>query len=164
MEALDNVGIVVAEKDDDAEKRRHTIPIYGSEFEWWTAAVRRQLEVMGIDQKELSERLGIDTGSVSRCINRKKPTFELLILISDFLKVAYPVVLPESEEEALALAKEKRLHKREAKAHKIKAGVPETAAKDQTARVPSEHAVRSRKEAATQGAEGTRRRSDRNQP
>jgi transcriptional regulator with XRE-family HTH domain len=145
---VDILTAVTETKPPATIPRGRTIPIYGKEYEWWTQAVRRQLKVAGIDQVELAEKLGVAPSDVSRCINRKKPTYDLLLAISDELKVAYPVILPTSEEEALALATEKRAFKRVAEAEKIKAGVPENLSEDQTDRVASEHAIRSSKQKA----------------
>lgn len=148
---IDILGLVASKKSDDPEGRPRTIPIFGEEYAWWTNAVKRQLTVVGMNQQELAEKLEVDPGMVSKCINRKVPTYDLLIAISDELKVAYPVILPESEGEAIRLAQEKRIYKREMEAEKIKAGVPETPAEDQTRDVVSEHAVRSRKREAKKG-------------
>lgn len=156
MEAVDTVGLVAEENSDEAERRRCTIPIWGDEYEWWTDAVRRQLDVKGLDQKQLADRLGLDAGAVSRCINRKKPLYEILIAISDELAVAYPVILPISEEQAIHLAKEKRLFKREKEVRGIKAGAAEKGAQDQPLGVVSEHAVRS-EEGKAKGRQGARR-------
>lgn len=142
---------VARKTDEDPKARRHPIPLYDDRYEWWTDAVRRQLKVFGYNQKQLAADLDETESDVSRCINRETPTFELLIKISDFLKIAYPVVLLESEEQAVEVAKEKRLQKRVAKAGEIKAGVPETAEKDQTDALVSEHAVRSRKAKTREG-------------
>lgn len=153
-------NVVARNTDEDPKTRRHPIPLYDDRYDWWTQAVRRQLGVVGIDQRRLALELGATEAAVSRCINRDTPTYELLIQISDFLKVAYPVVLPESEEQAIEIAKEKRLSKRVAKAGEIKAGVPETAKKDQTERLVSEHAIRSRKAPPPKGrSSGNARRT-----
>lgn len=152
MELVDTVGIVAAKNSDDPETRPRTVPIWGDEYDWWSLAVKRQLKAVGWTQEDLANSLGIHPSLVSRCITRKVPTYDLLLAISDELKVAYPVILPESEGEALRLAEEKRLYKREVEAKKIKAGVPEIAKKDQAPGVVSEHAVRSRKEAGKKAA------------
>lgn len=137
--------------DKKSTRRRHPIPLYDERYAWWTAAVERQLDAIGINQKQLAKAIDESESDVSRCINRKRTTYELLIIISDYLKIAYPVVLPESEEQALEIAKAKRLYKRVAEASEIKAGVPETSKEDQTVPVVSEHAIRSRKAKAPEG-------------
>lgn len=146
---VDILTTVAARKDDDPDERPRTVPIFGDEYAWWTLAVRRQLKAAGINQEELADKLDVHPSLVSRCINRKVPTYDLLLAISDELKVAYPVILPTSEEEALALATEKRAFKRVVEAGKIKAGVPENLSEDQTGVVASEHAIRSSKQKAT---------------
>lgn len=146
MDLLDNVDLVASRKGEETEPRGHTMPIYGPEYSWWTEACERQLKVVGVNRKELAALLGVHPSLITRCINRETPTYELIIGISDHLKVAYPVLFPESEAEALALATEKRAHKRDVEVGKIKTGVPEIAKEDQAPGVLSEHAVRSRKE------------------
>jgi transcriptional regulator with XRE-family HTH domain len=135
--------IVAFVSDESVAKRGRTIPIQDGRFAWWTVAVRRQLAVFGIDQKQLAAELGLLESAVSRCINRTQPVYEVLIKISDRLVVAYPVLLPESEEEAIRLAGQRRLIKRDNQVAQIKAGVGEATVESQTAPVVSEHAFRS---------------------
>lgn len=137
---VDTVQIVAEKK-----KRRRTIPIWGEEYEWWTDAVERQLDPKGMDQKDLAKALGVHPSVISRCVNRKSAVYEVVIAISDYLVISYPVILPTSEAEAAALSKAKRLFKRDVQAAQIKPGVPEISQEDQTPAVQPEHAVRSKK-------------------
>lgn len=123
--------LVAKEIDREAPARRRTIPLWGSEFDWWTAAVQRRIAELGIDQKFLSEYIDAEPPEVSRCINRRKPIYELLIAISDALDIPYPVVLPETEEEALEIARQRRLVRRDAQMAQIKAGVAKIKGKGQ---------------------------------
>jgi transcriptional regulator with XRE-family HTH domain len=127
------------------EKRRRTIPIFGDQFAWWPEAVKRQLEKKGIDQKTLAKNISATEPEVTKCVRRKNPVYELLIAISDELDIPYPVILPESEAEALRLATERRLFRRDLQLAQIQAGVPERTVEDQTPKVPSEHVQRARK-------------------
>lgn len=114
----------VAKKKASPEPgRRRTIPLFGSQFDWWTNAVLRRLDELDIDQKFLSEWIDAKPPEVSRCINRRKPVYELLLAISDALEIPYPVVLPESEEEAMEVARQRRLVRRDAQVAQIAAGV-----------------------------------------
>lgn len=114
----------VAQEKSEPEQRRRTIPIWDDQFDWWTKAVDRRLGFLGINQKQLAGYIEAGESAVSRCINRSKPVYELLIDISDALEIPYPVILPESEEEALELAKQRRLVRRMDQIGQITAGVP----------------------------------------
>lgn len=114
----------VAKEKSAAEPRRRTIPIWDDKYQWWTDAVDRRLTALGINQKELSNYIEAGESEVSRCINRSKPVFELLIDISDALDIPYPVILAESETEAFELAKQRRLVRRMDQVAQIVAGVP----------------------------------------
>lgn len=139
MEAVDTVWFVAEENGDDPETRLRTIPIYGPEFEWWSAAVKRELKAQGWKQKDLANALHAQESAVSRCIHRKAPTYELLLAISDALRIPYPVILPESEDEALYLAEQRRLKRRDIEARMIAAGVPSADGQRQPAAVTSQH-------------------------
>lgn len=124
--------------------RGRTVPIH----KWWPVAVRRELEKLERDQVWLAAEIDSDPPTVNKCIKLKVPTLELVIAISDALKLPYPVLLPEHEEDAFELAKLQRLLKSDRETRKITAGVPGvsvTTEKSQTVEVPSEHAFRERK-------------------
>ncbi len=135
---LDIVLVALKETESDTKMRRRTVPIFDDRYAWWTHAVDRRLGELRIHQKELAEHIKADPPAVSRCISREKPIYELLIDISDALGIPYPVVLPESEEEAIEIARQRRLVRRMAQVAQIKAGVPEIAKKDQMVPVPSD--------------------------
>jgi hypothetical protein len=115
---------LVAKEKSAAEPRGRTIPLWGEQFLWWPQAVKRKLRELGVDQKFLSNYIEASTSDVSRCLSLKKPLYDLLIAISDALEIPYPVVLPESEEEALEIARQRRLVRRDAQMAQITAGVP----------------------------------------
>lgn len=121
---VDIFAVVAAEKSDAEPVRRRTIPIWAEKYDWWTKAVDRRLLELGISQKQLAGYIDAGEPAVSRCINRSKPVYELLIDISDALDIPYPVILPESEQEALELAKQRRLVRRMDQVAQIAAGVP----------------------------------------
>jgi transcriptional regulator with XRE-family HTH domain len=126
-------------------ERRRTVPIFDDQFDWWTQAVTRELGARRLKQKDLALKLGEATSAISRCINREKPIYELLIAISDELTIPYPVILPETEHEALRLAEHRRLLRSDLQLAEIRAGVGESSRESQTAPLPSEHAVRPRR-------------------
>lgn len=114
----------VAKKNGKSEPiRRRTIPLYGSQYDWWPNAVRRRIAELDIDQKFLAVWINAEHTAVNKCITRKAPVYELLIDISDALDLPYPVVLPESFEEAFNVARDRRLARRDAQVVQIKAGV-----------------------------------------
>lgn len=140
MEPMDILTDVPAEKPAKDRVRQVVLPIWEDRYDWWTKAVDRQLRAKSINQKQLAAELKRPESEVSRCINRKKPLYLTVIAISDYLTIAYPVILPETEDEALALAAEKRTLKRVAKARDVQAGVAGKAKEDQGGVVASEHA------------------------
>lgn len=117
------IRFVPKEKADTKPSRRRTIPLWGAQYDWWPDAVRSTIKELGIDQKWLAEWIGAHPAEVNKCITRKTPVYELLLDISDALDLPYPVVLPESFDEALKVAKERRLARRDAQVDQIKAGV-----------------------------------------
>lgn len=120
-------------RESSAEKpgRRRTIPLWGEQYDWWPKAVRDRLSELGIDQKFLSAWIEAHPTEVNKCITRKVPVYELLLDISDALDLPYPVVLPESYEEALKVARERRLARRDMQVAQIKAGVADRRGKSQ---------------------------------
>lgn len=110
-------------KSDTKPARRRTIPLWGSQYDWWPEAVRSRIKDLGIDQKWLSGWIDAHPTEVNKCITRKTPVYELLLDISDALDLPYPVVLPESLDEAIKVARERRLARRDAQVDQIKAGV-----------------------------------------
>lgn len=138
------------------EPRGRTVPISDERYAWWTNAVRRELGVRNWDQKDLAAEIGERPEPVSKCINRKVPTIDLLLAISDKLDIAYPVLLPESEHEAIELAKLRRLLKSELQLNQIKAGVVESPTESQSEPVTSENGVRKRKRSQKKGKSGIR--------
>lgn len=120
---VDILRAVSKKIDDEIPLRRRTIPIFGPEFQWWTSAVKSRLIALGIEQTDLARYIKAQPPEVSRCISRKKPVYELLLDISDALEIPYPVVLPESEDEAMEIARQRRLVRRDAQLGQIKAGV-----------------------------------------
>lgn len=136
--------IVQRVSDETAEKRGRTIPISGETFQWWTDAVKRQISALKLSQKALADELELPESAVSRCISRVQPVYETLLAISDRLGVAYPVILPESEDEALHLATQRRLIRRDIQVKQIVTGVSKTPKKGQTPAVVSEHGFRSK--------------------
>jgi transcriptional regulator with XRE-family HTH domain len=144
---LSDIVETMSEKDgDQPETRRRTIPIYGPEFDWWTQAVERRLNDRDMSKKELAEAIGAEPPEVTRCVLRQKPIYELLIAISDELGIPYPVILPQSEAEALKLATERRLFHSDMQALQVKAGVTERRGHGQPPPLQSEHAIRSRRQ------------------
>lgn len=109
--------------EEETPMRRRTIPIFGPEFQWWTDAVRAKLVELDIEQTDLAAHIKAEPPEVSRCITRKKPVYELLLDISDALEIPYPVVLPTSLEEAMEVARQRRLVRRDAQIGQIAAGV-----------------------------------------
>jgi hypothetical protein len=114
---------VAKENSGNQPARRRTIPLWGELYAWWPQAVRARLADLKIDQKFLSTWIEADPTAVNKCITRKVPVYELLLDISDALDIPYPVVLPESFDEALRVARERRLARRDAQVAQIKAGV-----------------------------------------
>jgi hypothetical protein len=127
--------------DETAERRGQTVPVR----EWWTLAVKRELKARNMSQRDLATQIGARDDDVSRCINRKVPTLLLLTSISDALAIPYPFILPETEPEALHLAMQRRLIRRDLQLSEIMAGVSETKRDDQTSGVEPEHGIRSPK-------------------
>lgn len=122
---------VAKEKSAAEPTRRRTIPLFGEQYDWWPALVRKQLKALGIDQKFLAAWIDAQPPEVNKCITRKTPVYELLLDISDALDIPYPVVLPESYEEALIVARERRLARRDVQVAQIKAGVGDRRRKGQ---------------------------------
>jgi hypothetical protein len=152
---LDTVQVVAKEKA--AEKRRRTVPIHG----WWREAVRRELGAR--DQKWLAAEIGATPAEVSKVLSppgheHHTPVVELLIAISDLLKLPYPFLSPETEFIALELAKQHRLLKRDAQFDEIAAGVAGNAKHSQTLDLASEHGSRSSKERERSSGTGRSRR------
>lgn len=144
---LDTVHIVA--NDHAPERRGRTVPIE----DWWGEAVKRELKKNAANdaapgnQKELAEKLDIDPAHLNRAIKPEahpdwRPVEWIVIAVSDELKLPYPFLIPETEEIALELAKQHRLHKRVAHAHEIAAGVPRKTKESQTSDLASEHASR----------------------
>lgn len=113
---------------------------------WWGLAVRREYKRLGIDQKELARRINADPPEVSRAISGQQPILEVVLAISDELKLPFPVLLPDSEAEANHLAMQRRLFKRDLQFEEITAGVAETPTESHTKVVPLENAIRERKQ------------------
>lgn len=145
LSAIDAAGSVRFQLDrDEKTSRRRTIPVHS----WWGLAVKRELEKLGEDQKQLAARINQEESAVSRCISGKVPVDEIIIAISDALKLPYPFMLPETEEIALHLATQHRLVRRDTQIGEIKAGVAgvtENKQQSQTSALSSEHAFRSRR-------------------
>ena len=141
--AIEVADILQIVSDESAEKRGRTIPIGDDRFQWWTDAVKRQLALHKLNQKQLADELELPESAVSRCISRAKPVYETLLAISERLEVAFPVILPESEDEALYLATQRRLIRRDIQVKQIVTGVGKPSRKGQTPAVVSEHAFRS---------------------
>lgn len=99
----------VADENEDGERRDTSVPIWDDRFKWWTDAIRREIKERDIDQKDLKTAGKFGESKVSRAISRKKPLHEVLLALSLELGVPPPVLLPESEEEALHLVKQQRL-------------------------------------------------------
>lgn len=137
----------VAKKNARPEPgRRRTIPLFGSQYDWWPNAVEDRIAELGIDQKFLAAWIGSEYTAVHKCIKRKVPVYELLLDISDALDLPYPVVLPESYEEALKVARERRLQRRDAQMAQIKAGVGDSSEKRQIRAIQSSDVSRWKKE------------------
>jgi hypothetical protein len=119
---LDIFQSVAKEISGTSPARRRTIPLWGKQYDWWPEAVRKRIAELRIDQKMLAEWIDADPPEVNKCITRKVPVYDLLLDISDALDLPYPVVLPESYEEALIVARERRLARRMTQADDVKAG------------------------------------------
>jgi hypothetical protein len=78
-------------------RRGTSIPI----APWWYDAIRREMGEMS--QARLAELVDDIPANVSRCLNGTAPTLHLIVKISDKLRVARPVFLPQTEQEALAI-------------------------------------------------------------
>lgn len=104
--------------------------------DWWGKAVKRQLAVKKLTQKKLAADLGIDEPELSRALKpikkEGKPVYEIVLAISDALDLPYPVILPDSEDEALHLTTQRRLYKSTAQLAEITSGVAETKEESQT--------------------------------
>lgn len=88
--------------EDKYERRRnHTVPI----GKWWCDLVRDTLRSRGVTQAEMSRDLGIGEDRITNCLNRKTPSFDIVVAISKYLKLAFPVVVARSNSEALAIEK-----------------------------------------------------------
>lgn len=123
---LDIVASVAKEKPKPTPARRRTIPLWGEQYRWWPERVRGRLTDLGIDQRFLAEWIKADPPEVNKCITLKVPVYELLLDISDALDLPYPVVLPESYEEAIQVARERRLARRDMQIGQIAAGVADS--------------------------------------
>lgn len=114
-------------------------------------------------QDELAKKLGFASSEVSRA--RKpfdeggKPVLEIVLAVSDELKLPYPVLLPETEELALKLAEQNRVWRRELKLVEIAAGVPGKTSESQTLDLSSEHANRSGSKEKKQHKSGRKQRA-----
>lgn len=142
IEAADTVHLLV--DDSDPEKRRRTVDVR----DWWFAAVERELEKRRMKRKDLAEVTGADQPEITRCLHedpkKRKPVFEIVIAISDALTLPYPIILPDSEEEAVELAKQRRVMRRLQELERIAAGVGESPTEDQIRTLQPEHAIRKR--------------------
>lgn len=136
------------EKPAPRGKRDVSLPIWDAKYSWWTTAVRRTMKERGLENKDLAAKFDFADSEVSRAISRKKPLFSVVMAISYELGIPYPVLLPESEEEASHLALQRRLFKSERQLIQIKSGVTENSKESQSPEVPSED----------EGRKGQRRR------
>ncbi len=96
---------VADDPDPESKPRGRTVPLP----EWWGDAVKRELAAEGIDQDALAAELGIEPSRVSRAITNAVPTLSIVIAISNRLHLPLPVVVPETEAEALAIDGARRL-------------------------------------------------------
>lgn len=118
---------IVEHVTEENDKRRVSLPIWDDRYEWWSEAVRNKIrprDPAGQDQKTMAHKLGYSPSEVSRAISREKPLYDIVIAISDELKLPYPVIFPESEEEALHLAMQRRLFRRDAQLEQVRPQVP----------------------------------------
>jgi len=128
-----------ADSTDKQGKYRKTVPIAA----WWPTRVRARLKELGKNQKQFAAELEIGESELTRVLSREVPVLDIIIKISDKLTIAYPVILPDTEPEALHLAQQRRLYRRSAQIDEIAAGVTETPTESQTASITSEHVFRS---------------------
>ena len=136
------VPVTIQFVTDDAKRRkRRTVPIR----EWWPEAVRKRLREEKLNQKQIAARIGEEESDVSRTLSLQMPVLEVIIAISDLLAIPYPFIIPETETEALHLAAQRRLIRRDLQLSEILAGVTETKRDDQTSGVEPEHGIRSPK-------------------
>lgn len=142
MEALDNVRAVASDPSEQ-DRRGRTVPVY----EWWPAAVKRELKARGMTQRHLALHFDVPDSTITRLLSLETPTLGLLIAVSDLLKLPYPVMLPETEAIALDLAKQHRLLKRDVQIDEIAAGVTGKSVDSQPVAVQPEHGIRQRKRA-----------------
>lgn len=140
---LDTVSLV----GEESERRRRTVPIH----DWWADAVRREMPKQSppLNQKLLAKKIGAAESEVSRALRptdheQHKPVLEIVMAISDELKLPYPIIVPETEEIALHLATQHRLVRRDVKIGEIKPGVARSTKESQTRSVVSEHGSRPR--------------------
>lgn len=155
-QGADTIGDMSADATDTPESRRKSIPIHG----WWRDAVRREIELRKragtLTQKKLAAKIGTSEPQLTRAINLTQPVLEIVIAISDELELPYPVLLPETEEEALYLATQRRMFKSDRQVHDIATGVAETTQESQTPVVPSSHDGSRRKRRRSQHGKNPR--------
>lgn len=141
-EVGDMLSLVSADPDD-AETRGRTLP---KELmpTWWAESVRKALKDNGHDQQWLAEQLGVDPPRVSKVLTYKVPTLELIIAISNLVHVPLPVVIADTEAEALAIDGTRRMFRLKSRAKAqvpgTKTGVGASVSEDQTGAVKPVHA------------------------
>lgn len=112
--------------------------------------MKRELPVSSLKtQKALAEAVGVGQSEITRCLKpwsdpESVTTLELVIAISDALKLPYPVIIPDTEQLALKLTEERRIFKSLIELAEIKAGVTGNTQESQTVVPQSEDASRKR--------------------
>lgn len=88
-------------------ERGRTLPLTPDDLAWWSKSAWAALGERA--QKEIAEYTGMSESAISRLLNGKTPNIDLLIVVSDYLKIAPPVFICRSEHEAAELARQQRL-------------------------------------------------------
>lgn len=164
IEDVDTIGIVSDSKPGSADtaRRGRTVPI----APWWRDAVKRELKKFFRSQLELAKAVHTDASSITRCLKHPNDaksviTLDLVVAISDALKLPYPVILPDTEDLAEHLAEQRRLYKSDLELSTIKAGVAENTKESQPPAVASKDARKGRtpKQNVVDGLAGQRQRA-----
>ncbi len=145
-------------------------------YPWWIVRINEAIP-KGVTREQIAERIEASTGwkadatSITRCLNGKQPTIELVLPLSDLFGVPRPIFFPRDELEAHRMAmvaaefdapmnkRKQRLGGLDAEVAVLKAGVPTPDFDHQTKPLDPVHAssVRPRRPGRRQRAVGTPR-------
>jgi len=122
--------------------RKHPVPIP----DWWTDAAREAARARGLIQAQLADRvwkmLGGDRppsqSAVSRCLDGKITTIELVDAISSVLGLPTPVAIASSRLEALALAQERLRFRQDIEAAKLESSLGVKSNQPSSATIPGD--------------------------